>query len=129
MKHLKTVFTLAFVVALAIAISPAVISHAAADAAPKDVTLKGEPVDITCYLGGKSGPGHAGCATACANKGNPIGLVVGEGDEKVMYLVLGDGGKAAKDLLASHMGAQVTVTGKASTKEGLPVLVASKVEK
>ena len=128
MKHLRTVFTLAFVLALAIAVAPAVITHAA-DAAPKDVTLKGEPVDITCYLGGKSGPGHAGCATACANKGNPIGFVVGEGDEKVMYLVLGDGGKAAKDLLASHMGAQVTVTGKASTKERLPVLVASKVEK
>ena len=124
MKHLKIGFTLAFVVALALSFAPI---HAADDA-PKDVTLKGEPVDITCYLGGKSGPSHAGCATACANKGNPIGLVVEDGDKKVMYLVLGDGGKAAKDLLASHMGAQVSVTGKASSKDGLNVLVASKVE-
>lgn len=127
MKLIKTVLTLAIVAALAIAIAPATVTYAK-DAAPTDVTLTGEPVDITCYMGGKSGEGHASCATACANKGNPIGLVVGEGDEKVMYLVMGDGGKQSKDLMAAHMGKVVTVSGKASSKDGLNILVASKVE-
>ena len=99
----------------------------AEDAKPVDVTLTGEPVDIACYLGGKSGEGHAACATACANKGNPIGLVVSEGDNKVLYLVVGEGGKAAKDVMAAHMGKQVDVTGKASKKDGMMVIAAASV--
>ena len=92
------------------------------------VTLKGEAVDIACYLTGKSGPGHAGCAAACAAKDQPIGFVVGSGDEKVLYLVLGSGKKAPKDFLAAHMGKQIMVTGKASKKEGMPVISVAKVE-
>ena len=99
----------------------------AEEAKPVDVTLTGEPVDITCYLGGKSGEGHAACATACANKGNPIGLVVNDGEKSTMYLVLGSGGKAAKDVLAAHMGKQVDVTGKASMKDGMHVIAAEAV--
>ena len=116
-------FKKALIAALVVAAMPVF----AEDAKPVDVTLTGEPVDITCYLGGKSGEGHAACATACANKGNPIGLVVDEGDNKVMYLVLGSGGKAAKDLLAAHMGKQVDVTGKATKKEGMSVVMAAAV--
>ena len=126
MKTVRSIIAFSLIFALALAISPAVTTFAADDA-PKDVTLTGEPVDMVCYLGGKSGPGHAGCATACANKGNPIGLVVKEGDKSTLYLVLGGGGKASKDLLASHMGAQVDVAGKASSKDGMKIIVASKV--
>lgn len=121
MKLMKSVFAVALVAALAMAVAPTFAADEAVE-----VTLSGEPVDITCYLGGKSGEAHAGCATACANKGNPIGLVVEEGDKKTLYLVLG-AGAPAKDLLAAHMGKIVDVTGKASAKEGMHVLVASAV--
>jgi hypothetical protein len=95
----------------------------------EDVTLTGEPVDMTCYITGKSGEGHASCAKACAEKGNPIGLAVKGSDGKTsLYLVLGGGGKAAKDLMAEHMGKQVTATGAVTEKEGMKILTVAKVE-
>ena len=110
--------------ALAIAISPFTVF--AADEA-KTKTLTGEPVDINCYLTGKSGEGHAGCATACANRGNPIGFVVKDGDKTHMYLVIGSGGKQAKDVIAAHMGKQVKVTGKVSKKDGMNIIAVEEV--
>ena len=82
-------------------------------------TLTGEPVDIKCYLAGQSGPGHAACATGCAKKGLPIGLLTTEGDKKVLYLVMG-ADAAAK--VSDHMGKQVEMTGKVSEKDGLKVI-------
>jgi hypothetical protein len=126
MNIVKKTITFGLVAAVAFAISP-VSNIFAADAAPVDVVLTGEPVDMSCYLDGKSGEGHAGCATACATKGKPIGLVVEEDGKKVLYLVLGGGGKAAKDYLAEYMGSIVDVTGKASKKDGMSILVATEV--
>ena len=126
MKTVRRVITFGLMVAVVMVIAP-VANTFAADNAAKDVVLSGEPVDMVCYLGGKSGPGHAGCARACVNKGNPIGLVVKDGDDSVLYLVLADGGKASKDLMAAHMGANVDVAGKASKKNGMNIIVASKV--
>lgn len=77
-------------------------------------TVKGEPIDIKCYMGGKSGPDHAGCGTSCVKKGMPIGLVVEEGGKKVVYLVITGG-----DKLFDHVGHQVNVTGKVSSKDGI----------
>ena len=126
MKTVRRFITFGLMVAVVLAVAP-IAKTFAADAAPKDVVLTGEPVDMVCYMTGKSGPGHAGCATACANKGNPIGLVVKDGDKSTLYLVLGGGGKASKELMAAHMGAQVEVAGQASKKEGMNIITASKV--
>ena len=35
----------------------------------QEVSVMGEPVDIQCYLGGRSGEGHAACAKSCAEGG------------------------------------------------------------
>jgi hypothetical protein len=125
MNLVKKVFVVGLVGAVALAIAP--VSNIFAADEPVDVILSGEPVDMVCYLGGKSGEGHAACATACVTKGNPIGLVVEEDGKRVLYLVLADGGKAAKDLFAEHMGTIVDVTGKASKKDGMSIIVASEV--
>ncbi len=53
---------------------------------------------------------------------------MGEGEDAQLYLVLGAGGKQAKDLMAQHMGKQVSVTGKVSEKNGMKVITVSKVE-
>jgi len=95
--------------------------------ADEEVTLTGEPVDMNCYLTGKSGEGHAACATACAGKGNPIGFVVEMEGKKHLYLVLGGGGKAAKDLMAEHMGTEVDAIGKVAEKDGMKVITVSEV--
>ncbi|MFP6617075.1 MAG: hypothetical protein VCB26_11790 [Candidatus Hydrogenedentota bacterium] len=118
MKKVMKVITLGLIVAVATAIAPVANIFAA------DVALSGEPVDMVCYMDGKSGAGHASCATACAKKGNPIGLVVKEDGKSVLYLVLAAGGKASKDLMAAHMGKIVDVTGKTSKKDGMNIIMA-----
>jgi hypothetical protein len=120
MKLKATIVMLAL--GLALAITPVI-----GLAADNTKTLKGEAVDINCYLGGKSGEAHAGCAAACAAKGNPIGFVVKEGDKTDMYLVIGAGGKQAKDVVGSHMGKQITVTGKVTKKDGMNIIAIENV--
>ena len=103
----------------AIALIPHFVS-----AADGEATLKGEPVDINCYMTGKSGEGHAACAKSCAEKGNPIGFVVKDGDKSQLYLVVGHG-KAAKDIMAPLMGKQVTAKGTVKDLDGMKVFEVS----
>ncbi len=96
--------------------------------AEDEVTLKGEPVDIACYLVGQRGEGHASCAKSCAEKGLPIGFVTkGEDGEEQLYLVVGPGRKAAKDYMAAHMGKIVEAKGTVVEKDGLKILTVSEV--
>src|SRR6267378_1942800 len=49
------------------------------------VKVKGEIVDLWCYLeGGDHGAEHKSCAISCAKAGNPIGLVTENGEVYVM---------------------------------------------
>src|SRR5260370_12594719 len=49
------------------------------------VKVKGEVVDLWCYLeGGDHGADHKECAVSFAKAGNPIGLVTEKGDIYVM---------------------------------------------
>ncbi len=93
----------------------------------EETTLKGEPVDIQCYLSGQSGAGHAACATACANKGTPIGFVTKKDGKEKMYLVMGADRKPAKDFMAAHMGKQVEAKGTVTEKNGLSIFTVSEV--
>ena len=44
-------------------------------------TIKGEVVDLWCYLeGGDRGAATKACATSCAKAGNPVGLVDANGN-------------------------------------------------
>jgi len=59
-----------------------------AKAATRAVTLKGEIVDLGCYLGhGARGADHKSCATRCIANGMPFGLLTAEGK---LYLVTMD---------------------------------------
>ena len=95
----------------------------------QEVSITGEPVDIQCYLDGRSGEGHASCAKSCAEKGLPIGFVTVDDEGKEhLYLVMGGKHKPAKDYMLEHMGQEVTATGTTVTKDGMKVLTVSKVE-
>jgi hypothetical protein len=55
-------------------------------------SVKGEIVDLACYMGHPNpekmrGPSHRKCADMCLKKGMPIGLVT---DDKQVYLLLED---------------------------------------
>jgi hypothetical protein len=115
---------------LGIALVLTVLSVAFVPAFAEDATtVTGEPVDIACHLGGKSGEGHIACATACAAKGSPIGISVKDADGKeTLYLAMASGGKQAKDLLGTMMGKQVKATGVVTEKGGMKVLTIASVE-
>ena len=85
------------------------------------VTLKGELVDMWCYMeAGDRGPAKKACATACAKAGNPIALVDTEGN---LYLTAGlESHQPARDLLVGKMNEQVTLTGTLVKKYGVQML-------
>ena len=83
-----------------------------------DMTVKGEVVDIACATSKKQagrGADHAGCAMACAKKGQPIGILTPD----AIYTVTGDyaAGKNAK--LLDFVARNVIVTGEVSEKDGV----------
>ena len=103
------------------------VSAGAEDAV--ELSITGEPVDIQCYLSGRSGEAHASCAQTCAEKGQPIGFATLDDDGKEqLYLVMGAGHKSAKEMMLEHMGKEVTATGTLVTKDGMKILTVSKVE-
>ena len=103
------------------------VSAGAEDAV--EVSITGEPVDIQCYLSGRSGEAHASCARTCAEKGQPIGFATVDDDGKEqLYLVMGATHKSPKEIMAEHMGKEVTATGTLTIKDGMTILSVSKVE-
>jgi hypothetical protein len=85
------------------------------------VTIKGEVVDMWCYLeGGDRGPAKKECATACAKAGNPIGLLDANGN---LYVAAGlKDHQPAQTILQSRMSDQVTVTGTLVKKGGVQMI-------
>ncbi len=96
----------------------------------KEITVKGEVVDISCYLaqGVKAtGADHKGCAEACMKAGGPVGILTKDG--KLYISVMPDDHSAGPSaLLADHMADQVTATGFVRSKHGVNGLMITKVE-
>src|SRR5262245_8203367 len=92
-----------------IAMSTLLVSAPLLRAQPKGdrVTVKGEVVDLWCYLeGGDRGPAKKLCATACAKAGNPIGILDSAGN---VYVAAGlKDHQAAQNLLLGKMSDEVT---------------------
>lgn len=91
------------------------------------VTVKGEAVDLWCYMeGGDRGPAKKDCATACAKAGNPIGILDAKGN---IYVASGlEDHQPARELLLGKMSEQVTVTGTLVTKGGTKMLFIKSVQ-
>src|SRR5438477_1998238 len=91
------------------------------------VTVKGEAVDLWCYMeGGDRGPAKKECATTCAKAGNPIGILDAKG---TIYVASGlEDHQPARDLLLQKMSEQVTVTGTLVTKGGMKMLFIKSVQ-
>src|SRR5437879_5753190 len=71
------------------------------------ITVKGEVVDLWCYLeGGDHGADHKQCATTCATAGNPIGILDAAGN---LYVAAGiKDHQPGRDILIKQMSNQVT---------------------
>jgi len=105
------------------------LAGARAFAEPKGeaVTLKGEVVDLWCYLeGGDHGAEHKKCAVECAKAGNPIGLVTEKGD---VYVLMGiKDHQPGKEVLIDKMADMVTIEGTLVKKGGTQVVYVTSVK-
>src|SRR6266850_4476704 len=119
----KTIYAaLALSVALS-SISMLAIAQPKGDA----VTLKGEVVDLWCYLeGGDHGADHKKCAVTCAKAGNPVALLTEKGD---IYILVGiKDHDPAKDQLIEKMAENVTVEGTLVKKGGVQAVYVTSIK-
>ena len=111
------------------ALAIVVLSAVAGFAQPKGptVTIKGEAVDLWCYMeGGDRGPAKKECATACAKAGNSIGIVDASG---TVYLASGlQDHQPARELLIAKMNEPVEVTGTLVKKGGAQMIFVKSVK-
>ena len=96
---------------------PGVNRGADSDATTK--TVKGEIVDLMCYLDhGAKGEKHKSCAAKCIGEsGGPVGLLSGDD----LYLVIGDHAPINKEL-ASKAAETVTLKGKVVERNGMKMI-------
>ncbi len=83
------------------------------------MTLKGEVVDLQCYMvhpENSTGPRHAKCAQACMKQGLPVGFLTTDGK---LYLLLGPGHGSVTEQLMEKVGSEVSLKGKLVEQKGM----------
>lgn len=110
-------------VAVAVACFVAVWSARAAD---ETVTVKGEVLDMACYLDhGAHGDKHAQCAATCISSGLPVGI---KGEDGKTYLLIGEH-KPLNSELAQYDGKTITVKGKLASRDGINMIENAEIQK
>jgi len=83
------------------------------------VTVKGEVVDLVCYIDhNAAGKKHAECAKTCIESGLPVGL---KSENGKTYLLVGEHKPLNKEL-AAYAAQTITVRGKLASRDGILML-------
>lgn len=94
--------------------------------ASKMVTVKGEVVDMACYIDhNATGAKHAECAKTCITSGLPVGL---KGEDGKTYLLIGEH-KPLNGVLAQYAAKTITVKGKAVSRDGFNMIENAEIVK
>ena len=97
-----------------------------AGAADTAVTVKGEVLDMACYIGhGAHGEKHAQCAATCIESGLPVGI---KGEDGKTYLLIGEH-KPLNKTLAEYAGKTITVKGKLASRDGVNMISNAEIVK
>ena len=97
-----------------------------ARAAEETATVKGEVLDMACYLDhGAHGEKHAACAAKCIESGLPAGI---KGEDGKTYLLIGEH-KPLNSELAQYAGKTITVKGKVVTRDGINMIENAEIQK
>jgi hypothetical protein len=98
---------------------PLLTRSAESDTTAQTQTIKGEVVDLMCYLDhGAKGEKHQGCAKKCIESGGPIGLLTADNQ---LYLVIGEHKPMNKEL-AAKAAQTVTLKGKVVERNGMKMI-------
>jgi hypothetical protein len=130
-KHLSQFVPVTLLIAAALAPVRSLAQHdhhanTSSEHSDKSVTLRGEIIDMGCFLGHQSkGSAHAKCALQCAHKGMPIGLLTADG---TLYLLTMDhaDAKPFNDAKAKA-GQTMTITGEVHDAAGMKSLEVKKI--
>ena len=94
-----------------------------------EVTIKGEVVDMHCYITRHTGEGkgaaHAGCANACINRGVTPGFAASNGK---LYLLFDEKPFSVKEKIAGLAGQQVTLKGTIVERDGVRAILFKSAE-
>jgi len=120
----KYIRLLIFAVAFGLLVSAyehrAVLGQAQDSPTVTTVTMKGEVVDMHCFVtrhGGEGrGASHAGCANACLARNVTAGFVASDGK---VYLLFDEKPFPVKDKIAGLAGQSVTLTGAVVERDGV----------
>lgn len=84
----------------------------------RDVTIQGHIIDIVCYTRHASiGEKHLKCATVCAEKGIPMGIL--EDKTGKIFMIFPPGHKDPNEKVMPFLEKDVTVTGTVHSKGGI----------
>jgi hypothetical protein len=127
MKTLKSILTLATVSALTtFAFAHEGEKHDKAKGGAKEITVKGEVLDMACYIDhGATGEEHADCAKKCITMGLPVGI---KGEDGKTYLLIGEHKPMNKEL-AAYAAKTITVRGKLSSRDGVNMIENAEIVK
>jgi len=90
---------------------------AAGAAAAEPEALRGEVVDLSCYLGrGASGSEHAACANRCIASSHTAGFRAEDGS--VYLLLRAQGAPPPDEIVADLAGVPVEIEGSATERDG-----------
>jgi|SRR5690554_3199689 len=117
-----------------LAISLALIGYTATTASAQNnmkngekITVKGEVLDMACYMAHESkGQKHASCAKACVKGGAPMGVLDSEGN--VILIVEDHQNKDPYEKMKDLAAQNVSATGVYYNRGGTPGLVLESVE-
>jgi hypothetical protein len=92
----------------------------------ESVTVKGEVLDMGCYLDhGAHGEKHADCAKTCIESGLPVGI---KGEDGKTYLVMGEHKPLNKEL-AQYAAKTITLKGKLVERDGIRMIANAEIVK
>ena len=125
---MKQLAVLAATTVLFLMIGTLVAQEKKAESKEKEQTVKGEVVDVACYLKhGASGEDHKACAEACAKGGGALGILSDDG--KLYISLLPDNHKNNPNaILMDHIAHKVEATGMVRSKHGVNGIMITKVE-
>ncbi len=120
MKYGMRLNTAIVALALGVSLAAATLNLGAEEKTEgKTQTLKGEVVDLMCYLDhGAKGEKHKGCAKKCIESGGPVGLLTADDQ---LYLVIGEHKPMNKEL-ADKAAETVTLKGKVVERHGMKMI-------
>ncbi len=126
MKYLKKMMSALALTAGILLMAPS-IANAQDMKNGEKVTVKGEVLDMACYMHQESrGAKHASCAASCINNGAPMGVIDDKGN---VYLMVEDHQNAQPYAdMKNHAAETVNVTGTYYNRGGTQGLVVEKVE-